>query len=90
MPCKAYVAHSGFATAPHSVIDATHLLLNLRRTLPTQDGERLVLVQEWAARGDLLNVTSQLGGRIPEAQAARAVVAPFLDALAYLHAKVGA
>lgn len=47
-----------------------------------------MLVQEWAARGDLLTVTSQLGGRIPEAQAARAVVAPFLDALAYLHAKV--
>ncbi|GFR49803.1 hypothetical protein Agub_g11743 [Astrephomene gubernaculifera] len=47
---------------------------------------RIVLVQEWAARGDLFHITRQLGGRMTEVQVAELVLRPFLEALAYLHA----
>ncbi len=47
----------------------------------------MVLVQEWAARGDLLNFAHQQGGRLSERQAVSLVLQPFMLALAYLHSR---
>ncbi|GIL81253.1 hypothetical protein Vretimale_1183 [Volvox reticuliferus] len=49
------------------------------------DGDRIVLVQEYAARGDLFHLLRQIGGRMTETQVSDIVMRPFLDALAYLH-----
>ncbi|GFR47820.1 hypothetical protein Agub_g9597 [Astrephomene gubernaculifera] len=49
--------------------------------------ERVVLVQEFAAQGDLFGIMQRLGGRMQAEQAAGAVILPFLDALNYLHSK---
>ncbi|GIL58375.1 hypothetical protein Vafri_13438 [Volvox africanus] len=49
------------------------------------DGDRIVLVQEYAARGDLFHLLRQIGGRMTETQVSDVVMRPFLDALTYLH-----
>ncbi|GLI61103.1 hypothetical protein VaNZ11_003386 [Volvox africanus] len=49
------------------------------------DGDRIVLVQEYAARGDLFHLLRHIGGRMTETQVSDVVMRPFLDALAYLH-----
>ncbi|KXZ55739.1 hypothetical protein GPECTOR_2g1289 [Gonium pectorale] len=49
---------------------------------------RLVLVQEYAARGDLYHISRALPARtMTEEQVACLVLKPFLDGLAYLHAR---
>ncbi len=54
----------------------------------TQEGHRLVLVQERAAQGDLYHIhREQLGSRMSEQQLAGVVLAPLLEALTYLHAR---
>ncbi len=53
-----------------------------------QEEGSLFLVQERADRGDLYHIhRGQLGSRMSEPQLAGVVLAPLLDALAYLHAK---
>ncbi|KXZ55823.1 hypothetical protein GPECTOR_2g1374 [Gonium pectorale] len=52
-----------------------------------QDGKYLVMVQEWAARGDLHAIHRARGRPLGEEQLARVVLAPFLSALAYLHSR---
>ncbi|KAG2434189.1 hypothetical protein HXX76_007915 [Chlamydomonas incerta] len=49
--------------------------------------DRLVLVQEYAARGDLYGVAKRLGGRMQPDQVAHFVMRPFLEALSYLHSR---
>ncbi|KAG2494941.1 hypothetical protein HYH03_006876 [Edaphochlamys debaryana] len=49
--------------------------------------QRVVLVQEYAARGDLYVTHKRLGGRMQPDQVAELVMKPFLDALSYLHSK---
>ncbi|KAG2449221.1 hypothetical protein HYH02_005968 [Chlamydomonas schloesseri] len=51
------------------------------------DGDRIVLVQEYAARGDLLHLLRAVGGRMTEAQVSELVLAPFLQGVAYLHGR---
>ncbi|KAG2499640.1 hypothetical protein HYH03_002579 [Edaphochlamys debaryana] len=51
------------------------------------DADRIVLVQEYAARGDLFHLLRQMGGRMSEQQVTELVMRPFLDALSYLHAR---
>ncbi|KXZ49404.1 hypothetical protein GPECTOR_21g630 [Gonium pectorale] len=51
------------------------------------DGDRIVLVQEYAARGDLFHLLRQLGGRMTEPQVSELVMRPFLEAMAYLHSQ---
>ncbi len=50
----------------------------------------MVIVQEYAAGGDLLRYMYKLGGRLTERQAVNLVLQPFLSALLYLHSQVGA
>ncbi|KAG2491654.1 hypothetical protein HYH03_010024 [Edaphochlamys debaryana] len=47
----------------------------------------LVLVMEYAARGDLYGITQELEHRLDERRVAKVVLRPLLSALAYLHAK---
>ncbi|KAG2494938.1 hypothetical protein HYH03_006873 [Edaphochlamys debaryana] len=49
--------------------------------------QRVMLVQEYAARGDLLGLLQRLGGRMQPDQVGDLVVRPFLDALSHLHSK---
>ncbi|GIL86215.1 hypothetical protein Vretifemale_14603 [Volvox reticuliferus] len=49
--------------------------------------KRLVLVQEYAGRGDLHGLYRSLNRRMTEAQLTHLVLAPFMEALAYLHYK---
>ncbi|GLC44516.1 Spindle and kinetochore-associated protein 1 [Pleodorina starrii] len=49
--------------------------------------KRLVLVQEYAGRGDLYGIYRSLNRRMTEAQLTHLVLAPFMEALAYLHAR---
>ncbi|EFJ46034.1 hypothetical protein VOLCADRAFT_121093 [Volvox carteri f. nagariensis] len=49
--------------------------------------KRLVLVQEYAGRGDLYGIYRSLNRRMTEAHLVFLVLAPFMDALSYLHAK---
>ncbi|KAG2427445.1 hypothetical protein HXX76_012381 [Chlamydomonas incerta] len=49
------------------------------------DQGRLVLVQEWAARGDLYGIHRAMNCRLTETQTTVLLLAPFLDALASLH-----
>ncbi|GLC48162.1 hypothetical protein PLESTB_000066000 [Pleodorina starrii] len=51
------------------------------------EGDRVVLVQEYAAQGDLYGVLQRLGGRMPPEQVADGVMRPFLEALSYMHSK---
>ncbi|KAG2447305.1 hypothetical protein HYH02_007635 [Chlamydomonas schloesseri] len=51
------------------------------------DSQRVVLVQEFAARGDLLHVMQRLGGRMPPEHVAELVMRPFLEAISYLHSR---
>ncbi|KAG2434188.1 hypothetical protein HXX76_007914 [Chlamydomonas incerta] len=51
------------------------------------DSQRVVLVQEYAARGDLFHVMQRLGGRMPPEHVAELVLRPFLEALSYLHSR---
>ncbi|GIL86239.1 hypothetical protein Vretimale_13767 [Volvox reticuliferus] len=51
------------------------------------EGDRVVLVQEYATHGDLYNVVQRIGGRMPPEQVADGVMRPFLEALAYMHSK---
>lgn len=44
--------------------------------------------QEFAGSGDLFEDLKRHGGQLKERQAAREVVGPFLNALAYMHVKV--
>ncbi|KAG2439663.1 hypothetical protein HXX76_005013 [Chlamydomonas incerta] len=47
----------------------------------------LVLVEEYAPRGDLYGIHRHMGSRLTEKQTTELVLAPFLDALAYLHSR---
>jgi hypothetical protein len=48
----------------------------------------VVLVQEYAAAGDLLGYTRRRGGCLSEARAITMVLRPLLAALNYLHGQV--
>ncbi|KAG2491852.1 hypothetical protein HYH03_009808 [Edaphochlamys debaryana] len=50
-----------------------------------QDERRLVLVQEYAARGDLYGIHRAMNRRMTEPQVTELVLVPFLEALSYLH-----
>ncbi|EFJ46109.1 hypothetical protein VOLCADRAFT_44554, partial [Volvox carteri f. nagariensis] len=50
-------------------------------------GDRVVLVQEYAAQGDLYGFMQRCGGRMPPEQVADGVMRPFLEALSYLHSR---
>ncbi|KAG2502238.1 hypothetical protein HYH03_000724 [Edaphochlamys debaryana] len=52
-----------------------------------QDEKHIVLVQEYASRGDLFGIHRSMNCRLTETQASELVLAPFLEALAYLHAR---
>ncbi|GLI68352.1 hypothetical protein VaNZ11_012754 [Volvox africanus] len=52
-----------------------------------QDEKRLVLVQEYAGRGDMYGIYRSLNRRMTEAQLTHLVLAPFMDALSYLHGR---
>ena len=52
-----------------------------------EDADHAYLVQEYADGGDLYEALRRAGGRLREPRVAAAVVAPVLDALAYLHAR---
>ncbi|GFR52006.1 hypothetical protein Agub_g14429 [Astrephomene gubernaculifera] len=52
-----------------------------------QDEKLLVLVQEFAARGDLFGIYRSMNQRMSEGQLTELVLAPFLNGLAYLHAR---
>ncbi|KAG2447269.1 hypothetical protein HYH02_007599 [Chlamydomonas schloesseri] len=51
------------------------------------DERRLVLVQEYAARGDLYGIHRAMNRRMTEQQLTELVLVPFVDALVYLHAR---
>ncbi|KAG2434150.1 hypothetical protein HXX76_007877 [Chlamydomonas incerta] len=51
------------------------------------DERRLVLVQEYAARGDLYGIHRAMNRRMTEQQLTELVLVPFVDALTYLHAR---
>ncbi|PNW72381.1 hypothetical protein CHLRE_16g674291v5 [Chlamydomonas reinhardtii] len=46
---------------------------------------KVVLVQEYATRGDMFDVKQKLGGRIKPAQVASLIMKPLLEALTYMH-----
>ncbi|KAG2426822.1 hypothetical protein HXX76_012874 [Chlamydomonas incerta] len=50
-----------------------------------QEGQTLVLVQEYAPGGDLLGLMAAHGGRVDEATVVKTVLRPLLEALLYLH-----
>jgi serine/threonine protein kinase len=50
-----------------------------------QEGDTLVLVQEYVPNGDLLALMQSHGGRVDEATVVKAVLRPLLGALMYLH-----
>ncbi|GFR42360.1 hypothetical protein Agub_g3055 [Astrephomene gubernaculifera] len=52
-----------------------------------QDEKHIVLVEEFAARGDLFGIHRSMNCRLTETQTSELILAPFLDALAYLHAR---
>ncbi|KAG2447323.1 hypothetical protein HYH02_007653 [Chlamydomonas schloesseri] len=52
-----------------------------------QEEGRLVLVQEYAARGDLYGIYRALRRRMTEEQVTELVMVPFLEALCYLHSR---
>ena len=50
-----------------------------------EDEQRIYLVMEFAAGGDLFDIVKQKGGRLAESEVALLVIKPYLSALAYLH-----
>ncbi|EFJ40677.1 hypothetical protein VOLCADRAFT_69208, partial [Volvox carteri f. nagariensis] len=50
-----------------------------------EDDERIYLVQEYAAGGDLFDDVKRRGGRLPEREVVQHVLYPYLTALSYLH-----
>jgi len=52
-----------------------------------QEGNDIVLVQEYAEGGDLYRLLYKNGGRLSERQAVEMVLAPFLLAMHYLHTR---
>lgn len=52
-----------------------------------EDDERIYLVQEFAAGGDLFDDVKRRGGRMSEAEVVQQVLHPYLSALTYLHAR---
>ncbi|KXZ45824.1 hypothetical protein GPECTOR_50g618 [Gonium pectorale] len=52
-----------------------------------QDEKHIVLVEEFAARGDLFGIHRSMNCRLAESQTSELILAPFLDALSYLHAR---
>ncbi|GIM09673.1 hypothetical protein Vretimale_13525 [Volvox reticuliferus] len=50
-----------------------------------EEGDMLVLVQEYVPNGDLLALMQSHGGRVDEATVVKAVLRPLLGALMYLH-----
>lgn len=52
-----------------------------------EDEQRIYLVLEFAAGGDLFDIVKLKGGRIIESEVALLVIKPYLAALAYLHSK---
>jgi serine/threonine protein kinase len=57
-------------------------------TKPAQEAGTVVLVQEYAAAGDLLSYMLRRGGCLSEARAIAMVLRPLLSALDYLHGQV--
>ncbi|GLC48047.1 hypothetical protein PLESTB_000708700 [Pleodorina starrii] len=69
----------------HSELDHPHII---KLYGAFQEEGRLVLVQEYAAHGDLCCLHRRAAGsRMSEEQVLRLVMTPFLDALSYLHAR---
>ncbi len=58
-----------------------------RLPLPLPPQRRLVLVQEYAARGDLYGIHRAMNRRMTEQQLTELVLVPFVDAMVYLHAR---
>ena len=52
-----------------------------------QEGDKVVMVQEYVDGADLLTVMHKYGGRLSERQAVQLVLDPFLRALHYMHTK---
>ena len=52
-----------------------------------EDEQRIYLVLEFAAGGDLFDITKLKGGRLAESEVALLVIKPYLEALSYLHSK---
>ena len=52
-----------------------------------QEGDVVVLVQEYADGGDLFGLLQRYGGRLSERVAVALVLEPFLRVLSYLHAR---
>ncbi|GIL67655.1 hypothetical protein Vafri_20979 [Volvox africanus] len=52
-----------------------------------QDEKHIVLVEEFAARGDLFGIHRSMNCRLTDTQTSELILAPFLDALSYLHAR---
>lgn len=50
-----------------------------------EDEQRIYLVLEFAAGGDLFDITKLKGGRLAESEVALLVIKPYLEALSYLH-----
>lgn len=57
----------------------------LQLVVAFQDDQEVVLVQPYAAGGDLLKLLRSWGGTLGEREAVRGVVGPLLQALVYLH-----
>ena len=67
----------------HAALDHPHIL---RLFAAFEDAAGVYLVTELAPRGDVFGELDRRGGAMGEADAVRAVLAPFLSALKYLHA----
>ncbi len=52
-----------------------------------QEGDKVVMVQEYADGADLFTVMHKYGGRLTERLAIQLVLDPFLRVLHYLHSK---
>lgn len=66
----------------HTQLHQPHILL-LHAAF--EQGDNVVLVEEYAEGGDLFSLIEKSGGRLPERAAASLVIAPLLRALQYLH-----
>lgn len=50
-----------------------------------EDADHMVLIIEYAAKGDLFDLLKNMGGRMKEADVAKRIMCPFMAGLAYLH-----
>ena len=50
-----------------------------------EDADHVVLVIEYAAKGDLFDLLRHMGGRMKEADAVARIMTPFMKGLAYMH-----